>query len=66
MFIPGKDRHALEKSALVFLGVAMGTLLAGSEFSKYVGIGAFVASMGLEIAAWIAGRNARREMLPER
>jgi hypothetical protein len=63
MFIPGKDRHALEKSAASCFGIAIGTLMSGNEWSKYIGIGAFVVSIVLEIAAWVARRNAQKEML---
>jgi hypothetical protein len=67
MFVPAKDRHTLDKAALYLLGISMG-LCSGSALPKGLWlnvamVGFFGAFIIVSIAALVAHRRARTEMM---
>ena len=60
MFIPGKDKVALEKMSFYFFGIGMGCMLSTGAWTRYVVAGAFVVAVLLNLAAMVASRRAQR------
>jgi hypothetical protein len=66
MFIPAKDRHALDRVAASFFGASTGVLL-GSETPKgfwltAASVGLFSVYVMLSVASWVAHRRAQQEL----